>query len=97
MLLLGNEQYKYDVTFKDILIFFRDLVYEKAASVFVAISMFLLGLTNETLYNSLQLKDISQLSKVDKLLIVIAICLIILSIIIFCSLIISKSYRTIIR
>lgn len=83
MLLLGKEQYKYDVTFKDVLMFFLDLIYEKAAGVFCAISMFLLGLVNEDLHNALQLKNISELSQIDIFLIIIAISLIILAVIIY--------------
>lgn len=83
MLLLGKEQYKYDVTFKDVLMFFLDLIYEKAVSVFCAISMFLLGLVNENLHNALQLKNISELSQIDIFLIIIAISLLIFAVIIY--------------
>lgn len=83
MLLLGKEQYKHDTTFKDVLIFFRDLIYEKATGVLFAISTFLLGLENEKIYEFLKTHDNTNLSGFDILLIIIAISLIIFAIIFY--------------
>ena len=80
MLLLGKEQYKYDVTFKDVLIFFRNLICEKATSVLIAFSTFLLGLVNENLYKFLKNHDFNVLSGFDIFLIITALCLIIIAI-----------------
>lgn len=65
LLILGKEQYKHDTTFKDVLMFFRDLICEKATSVLFATATFLLGLVNENLYKFLKTHDFNVLAKFD--------------------------------
>ena len=83
MLLLGKEQYKHDTTFKDVLMFFRDLICEKATSVLFATATFLLGLVNENLYKFLKTHDFNVLAKFDIFLIITALSLIIFAIIFY--------------
>ncbi len=83
MLLLGKEQYKYDTTFKDVLKFFLDLICEKATSVLLAISTFLLGLENENLYKFLKTHNVKIFSGFDIFIIITAIVLIITAIIFY--------------
>lgn len=83
MLLLGKEQYKYDTTFKDVLKFFLDLICEKATSVLLAISTFLLGLENENLYKFLKTHNVKIFSGFDIFIVITAIVLIITAIIFY--------------
>lgn len=75
-MILGKDQYKYDIDFKDVLLFFKDIIYEKTTSVLFAVSTFMLGLTNESIHNVIQTHNISSFSKTDAFLVGFAILLI---------------------
>lgn len=80
LLILGKDQYKHDVTFKEVLLFFKDVICEKTTGVLLAISTFLLGLINESLNKAIQLHTLKYFSKTDIFIIITAILLIIFSI-----------------
>ncbi len=85
MLILGKDQYKHDIDFKDVLLFFKDIICEKTTSVLFAISTFLLGLANESIHKAIQIHSLKMLPKTDICLIGIAIILIITAIIFYFS------------